>query len=177
MCSRQMRACSGKRQRRGHIRMRCLAWRDVGHAQLRGKCTYLCRGSQAWKFISSHFKPCSAAILLQTSGENGSMLRELALSGLERTVMPSTRTAADLDAGIGENGSMLRELALSGLEWAGIAVDRAANDATIRGRTGEVQAPGSRVKVRPCTLVCCASWLSGARASTCVCRLIALGPS
>lgn len=42
---------------------------------------------------------------------------------------------------------MLRELALSGLEWAGISVDRAANDAAVRGRTGEVQGPGSRVKV------------------------------
>lgn len=42
---------------------------------------------------------------------------------------------------------MLRELSLSGLEWAGISVDRAANDAAVRGRTGEVQAPGSPVKV------------------------------
>lgn len=41
---------------------------------------------------------------------------------------------------------MLRELALSGLEWAGISVDRAANDVAVRGRTGEVQVPGSRVK-------------------------------
>lgn len=47
---------------------------------------------------------------------------------------------------------MLRELALSGLEWAGISVDRAANDATVRGRAGEVQAPGSRVKVSALTL-------------------------
>lgn len=50
---------------------------------------------------------------------------------------------------------MLRELALSHLEWAGIRVDPAANDATVRGRSGEVQAPGSRVKVRaqlPCRL-------------------------
>jgi acetate kinase len=43
---------------------------------------------------------------------------------------------------------MLRELALTGLEWAGISLDPAANEATIRGRAGEVQAPGSRVKVR-----------------------------
>ena len=42
---------------------------------------------------------------------------------------------------------MLRELALSGLEWAGISVDGAANDAAVRGRTGEVQGPGSPVKV------------------------------
>ena len=55
---------------------------------------------------------------------------------------------ASLPAGIGENGAMLRELALSGLEWAGISIDSAANEATIRGGAGEVQAPGSRVKVR-----------------------------
>ncbi|KAI7838679.1 hypothetical protein COHA_007481 [Chlorella ohadii] len=55
--------------------------------------------------------------------------------------------AVVFSAGIGENGSMLRELALSGLEWAGISVDGAANDAAVRGRTGEVQGPGSPVKV------------------------------
>ncbi|EFN59921.1 hypothetical protein CHLNCDRAFT_9129, partial [Chlorella variabilis] len=38
-------------------------------------------------------------------------------------------------------------IALSGLEWAGIEIDRAANDATVRGKAGEVQAAGSRVKV------------------------------
>ena len=43
---------------------------------------------------------------------------------------------------------MLRELALSGLEWAGVTVDSAANAATVRGRRGEVQAPGSQVKAR-----------------------------
>jgi hypothetical protein len=43
---------------------------------------------------------------------------------------------------------MLRALALQDLEWAGIAVDDAANEATIRGKDGEVQATGSRVKVR-----------------------------
>ena len=69
-----------------------------------------------------------------------------------------------LPAGIGENGAMLRELALAGLEWAGIAVDPAANEATIRGRAGEVQAPGSRVKVWPLLLLgaaggcCCCRW-------------------
>lgn len=44
---------------------------------------------------------------------------------------------------------MLRELALSGLEWAGIKIDPAANDAAVRGRSGQVQAAGSMVKVRP----------------------------
>jgi acetate kinase len=47
---------------------------------------------------------------------------------------------------VGENGAMLRELACSGLEWAGIALDAAANEAAVRGRAGEVQAPHSRVK-------------------------------
>ncbi|KAL4447431.1 hypothetical protein ABPG75_004650 [Micractinium tetrahymenae] len=51
-------------------------------------------------------------------------------------------------AGIGENGSMLRDMICADLAWAGIAgLDRAANDATIRGKAGEVQAAGSRAKV------------------------------
>lgn len=44
---------------------------------------------------------------------------------------------------------MLRDMICSDLGWAGIAgLDRAANEATIRGQAGEVQAAGSRVKVR-----------------------------
>ncbi|PSC72967.1 Acetate kinase [Micractinium conductrix] len=50
-------------------------------------------------------------------------------------------------AGIGENGSLVRELACEGLEWAGVAVDPTSNEATVRGRGGAIQAPGSRVKV------------------------------
>lgn len=51
-------------------------------------------------------------------------------------------------AGIGENGSMLRDMICADLAWAGIArLDRAANEATIRGKAGEVQAAGSRAKV------------------------------
>lgn len=54
---------------------------------------------------------------------------------------------------------MLRELALSGLGWAGVAVDPAANDLAVRGRSGEVQASGSRVKVR--ALWCCGDVCKG----------------
>ncbi len=52
-------------------------------------------------------------------------------------------------AGIGENGSMLRDMICADLAWAGIAgLDRTANEATVRGKAGEVQAAGSRAKVR-----------------------------
>lgn len=56
--------------------------------------------------------------------------------------------AVVFSAGVGENGSMLRDMICSGLEWAGIGpLDAAANEAAIRGKAGEVQAAGSRVKV------------------------------
>ena len=61
-------------------------------------------------------------------------------------------------AGIGENGSLVRELACEGLEWAGVAVDPTSNEATVRGRGGAIQAPGSRVKVRGVGPQCSAAW-------------------
>lgn len=79
-------------------------------------------------------------------------MRALLECGADQASVPALtrrpQPASPLNTGVGENGSMLRELALSNLEWAGVAVDRAANAAAVRGHSGEVQAPGSRIKVR-----------------------------
>lgn len=59
--------------------------------------------------------------------------------------------------GIGENGDLIRSLACSDLGWAGVALDEGANRATVREVAGEIQAPGSRVKVGGCVGGSCLS--------------------
>ena len=50
-------------------------------------------------------------------------------------------------AGVGENDPPVREQILSDMEYLGIVLDKAANNATVRGKEGEINAPQSRVKV------------------------------
>jgi acetate kinase len=49
--------------------------------------------------------------------------------------------------GIGENGPIERIRALEGLEGLGIELDPEKNDATIRGKGGDIATPASRVRV------------------------------
>ena len=103
-------------------------------------------GERGWRSWAPPFSPTALSVR-QGIGEGSCCCRAPVLRS-DLSQASNEHTNHTLSAGVGENGSMLRELALSGLEWAGIAVDRPANDATIRGRAGEVQAPGSRVKAR-----------------------------
>jgi len=50
-------------------------------------------------------------------------------------------------AGIGENDPMLRAKVCAGLEDLGVALDPAANEATIRGKEGIISSPESKIKV------------------------------
>ncbi|KAK9908838.1 hypothetical protein WJX75_003571 [Coccomyxa subellipsoidea] len=50
-------------------------------------------------------------------------------------------------AGMGENSALLRGRALEGLQKFGISVDPARNEATVRGKQGEIQSSESQVKV------------------------------
>lgn len=50
-------------------------------------------------------------------------------------------------AGVGENSPLTRKKVLSGLENIGIEIDDEANNRTIRGRSGIVSTPSSKVKV------------------------------
>ncbi|MBE3131446.1 MAG: acetate kinase, partial [Acidobacteria bacterium] len=50
-------------------------------------------------------------------------------------------------AGIGENGARIRSMICSGLEALGIELDEELNKQTVRGKTGRITKPGSRVEV------------------------------
>ncbi len=49
--------------------------------------------------------------------------------------------------GIGENGAGVREHSLAGLENFGVVMDREKNNATLRGKEGDVSMPGSKTKI------------------------------
>ncbi len=49
--------------------------------------------------------------------------------------------------GIGENAAAVRARILEGMEWCGVALDAARNDATIRGKEGEIGADGARLRL------------------------------
>lgn len=55
--------------------------------------------------------------------------------------------AVVFSAGIGENSAEVRAAVLAGLEHMGLELDLAANERMVHGACGEIQAPGSRVKV------------------------------
>ncbi|MFN4245686.1 MAG: acetate/propionate family kinase [Brevinematia bacterium] len=50
-------------------------------------------------------------------------------------------------AGVGENSPITRKKILEGLEFVGIEIDDEANDRTIRGQSGLISKPSSKVKV------------------------------
>nr|ALD82623.1 ackB [Platydorina caudata] len=55
--------------------------------------------------------------------------------------------AVVFSAGIGENSSIIRELILEPLKGMGMHMDRAANDATVGGRLGDISDPASPVRL------------------------------
>ncbi|KAG2496121.1 hypothetical protein HYH03_005724 [Edaphochlamys debaryana] len=55
--------------------------------------------------------------------------------------------AVVFSAGIGENSSIIRQLILAPLKGVGLSVDRAANDATVDGKQGEISDSGSKTKI------------------------------
>jgi acetate kinase len=49
--------------------------------------------------------------------------------------------------GIGENAAVIRARILEGMEWCGVTLDAARNDATVRGKEGEIGADGARLRL------------------------------
>ncbi len=71
---------------------------------------------------------------------------------IKKYVGAYTAAMGGLDAlvftgGIGENSCLLRGAVCDNMEYLGIQIDHAKNDATIRGKEGDISVPGSKVRV------------------------------
>jgi acetate kinase len=50
-------------------------------------------------------------------------------------------------AGIGENGARIRQMVCADLEALGIEIDKDLNEQTVRGKSGQISKPGSKIQV------------------------------